>query len=266
MTSKGDEPARDRIDRLRQIVAGIVRRWDRQDVASIITDVGSVGLRAVENSAKAVARLPGLQSPEASRALAALAVLIEEIEDPPRRRWSLLRSTPTAGRMPIPVLVDVIECERDEALRTTMTLREERRRLESGDDALEDAIALIGLLDAAAVAVAREVAFDDPTRAETLRTEVRAHLSERNRDLQLQLLVLRQALATHDIVADGQTALVAALDRARNITIGAARTAVAARAAVGADALSSDGAGKRRTPLIDVVARLHAILDHRERG
>ncbi|MEG8049356.1 toxic anion resistance protein [Sphingomonas aurantiaca] len=267
MTTMGDEPASaNRTDRLGPIAVGIVRGWDRRDVAVIAAEVDAVGLRAVEMGTKAISRLSGLHGPEASQALATLAVVVDAIEDPPRPRWSFSRSASTHGRTPMPLLVAMIERERDEALRRTMTLREDRRRLVSGDDALEDALTLLGLLDAGAVSVAREVAVDDPTRAQLLRTEVRGRLSERRRDLQLQLLVVRQALATHDLVADGQTALVEALDRARSVTIGAARTAVAARRAVGADPSSDDAARRRGTPLTDVVARLNAVLDVRERG
>lgn len=267
MRSDGEEQdSANRVDRLRPIAAAIVRGWARKDMAAIALDVGAVGRLAADAGAKAISRLPGSQGPEASRALATLNALVEEIGDPPRKRWSFRRSLPIRARMPTPVLVDMIERDRDEALRRTMTLREDRRRLEAGVDALREALGLIVLLDAGALAVAREVAIDDPTRAEKLRTEVRMGLSERERDLRLQLVVLRQAMATHDLVADGHTALAEALDRAREITVGAVQTAVAARAAVGADDPSSDRPGTEGRTLADVVARLHAVLDRRERG
>ncbi len=146
-----------------------------------------------------------------------------------------------------------------------MTLCEGRRRLEAGIDPLRDALGLIVLLDAGARAVAREVAIDDLPRAEKLRTEVRLALSERERDLRLQLLVLRQALATHDLVSEGHSALAKALDCARDITVGAVQTAIAARGAVGAVVPTSDRTGAEGKSVTDVVANLHAVLDRLER-
>jgi hypothetical protein len=244
----------------------MVRNWARQDIAAITADVGAVGRSAVEASARETARLGAQDGSEEARRLAMLAGIVDAVCDPPRRRWSFFRSSSARTPTSISDVVAMIERERDAAMRKAMTMRTDRRRLEAADDGLEEALALIGLLDAGAVAVAREVAGDDPTRAAMLRTEVGAMLSARRGDLQLQLLVLRQAVATHDLISDGQTALADALDRARNVTVGAAQTAIAARRAVGVDRLPGTGPAGNGTPLSDAVAELHAAIDRRERG
>ncbi len=254
----------DRAGRLRSIASGMVRGWARHDIATITADLTALGRSAVERSTRETARLPTPDAPRDSEALAMLAVIVEAIGDPPRKRWSIFGGASTRRPMPIPDLVAVIERERDAAMRKAMTLRRDRCRLVETDDALEDALTLIGLLDRGAVAVAREVAREDPERATMLRTEVVAVLSERRRDIQLQLLVLRQALATHDLVAEGQTALAEALDRARAVTVGAARTAIAARRVVGTNRIRGADATGNGTPLTDAVARLHAAVDRRE--
>ncbi|TCM07392.1 toxic anion resistance protein TelA [Sphingomonas sp. PP-CC-3G-468] len=166
--------------------------------------------------------------------------------------------------MTIPRLAAVIEHERDSAMRRAMTLQRDRLRLEAAGDALEEALAMIPLLEAGAAAVAREVAVEDPVRASMLRTGVGSRLSARRQDLQQQLIVMRQASATLDLVADGQARLVEALDRARNITIGAAHTAVAARRVLGADAIPHGGRAGPTPSLNGVVARLNAVVDRLE--
>ena len=266
MRPEGDEGVPANLgERLRPIAARIVRGWARQDLAAISADVDAVGRSAVETSSREIARLPMQVGGGGSEGLATLGVIIEAIEHPPRKRWTFFQSRSTRETDPIPRLAAVIEHERDAALRRVMTLRRDRLRLEAVDVAFEEALALIGLLEVGAAAVAREVALDHPKRASMLRTEVATALSVRRRDLQEMLIVFRQASATHDLLAEGQTALVDALDRARNIAIGAARTAVAARRAVNPDVLAHDERAGRGTSLDDLVARLQAAVDRRER-
>lgn len=266
MTPQGDERmSTERRNRLRRIASGIVRDWARRDLTAITAEIEAVGRSAVETSAREVARLPTQDGESGSDGLSMLGVVVDAIGRPPRKRWSLFRDRSTTGTMPIPRLAAIIENERDAAMRRVMTLRRDRLRLGTVDGSLEEALDLIALLESGAVAVAREISVTDPTRAVMLRTEVAAALSVRDRDLRLQLIVLRQASATLDLVTDGQTALVDALDRARNITIGAARTAVAARRVIGADVLPSDGRAGRAASLGSVVARLNAAVDRRER-
>lgn len=243
----------------------MVRDWARRDLAAITADVEAVGRSAVEASAREVARLPTFDGDGGSDGLAMLRVVVDAIGHAPRKRWSLFPGRSTGGTMPIRRLAAIIESERDGAMRRIMTLRRDRLRLETADASLEEALALIALLEMGSVAVAREISVADPKRAVMLRTEVDATLSARRRDLQLQLVVLRQASATHDLAADGQAALVDALDRARNLTIGAAHAAVAARRVIAADVPARDGPTSRDASLGSVVARLHAAVDRRER-
>lgn len=266
MRPEGDERVPANLDeRLRPIAARIVRGWARQDLAAISAEVDAIGRSAVETNSREMARLPMQGGGGGSEGLATLGVIIDAIEHPPRRRWSLFPSRSTRKTDSIPRLAAVIEHERDAAMRRAMSLRRDRLRLEAVDVAFEDALALIGLLEVGAAAVAREVALDHPKRASMLRTEVATALSVRRRDLQQTLIVLRQAAATHDLLAEGQTALVDALDRARNIAIGAVRTAVAARRAVNAHVLADDERAGRATSLDELVARLQAAVDRRER-
>ena len=266
MIPRSDERmSTERRDRLRRIASGIVRDWARHDLAAITADIEAVGRSAVETSAREVARLPTQDGDGESEGLTMLGIVVDAIGHPPRKRWSLFPGRSRDGTMPIPRLAALIESERDAAMRRIMTLRSDRLRLEAADESFEDALALIAILEAGAVAVAREVSIADPKRAVMLRTEVGAALSARRRDLQLQLVVLRQASATLDLVADGQTALVDALGRARNLTIGAAHTAIAARRVIGADVLPRGGQAGPAASLGSVVARLHAAVDRRER-
>lgn len=266
MTSGADErdPA-NRDERLRPIAARIVRGWARQNIAAINADVDAVGRSAVETSSREMARLPTEGGDDRSEGLTALDVIIKAIEHPTSKRWSLFPGRSPRETGSIRRLAAIIEHERDAAMRRAMTLKRDRLRLQAADAAMEEALDLIELLEVGAAAVAREMAPDHPKRASMLRTEVAAALSVRRRDLQQMLIVLRQASATHDLLADGQAALVDALDRARNITIGAARTAVAARRAVNAHHPAHDERAGSAAPLEYLVARLQAAVDRRER-
>lgn len=266
MTPHGEGRTTARGDRLKSIASGMVREWAWRNVAEITADVGAVGRHAAESGAWEIARLPVQEADGASEGLTELAQLIDALEEPDRRRWSFLRGRFSRKPAAASDICPVLERERDAVLRRLTTLRRDRLRLEAADVSFERALALLGLLESGAAAVAREVAADHPAQAAMLRTEVVEVLSERRRDLQLQLLVLRQALAAHDLVADGQMSLLEALDRARNITIGAVRTSIAARAALGTAAPSNDRAGTGSTPLTDMIARLHAFIDHRDGG
>lgn len=252
--------------RLKAVASSILRDWAWQTIEAIAADVGAVGRSAGEAATREIARLPKHEANMETDGLARLAIVIEAIGQPPPRRWSPFRSRATRGPTQLSDIVAVIECERDALLRRLTTLDRDRLRLEAAHAAYEEALELLDLLETGIAAVSREVAPQAPAQATMLRTEVVEVLTERRCDLGLQLLVLRQAVATHDLVADGQKALAGALDRARKVTVGAAQTAIAARGAAGADPISNDGFGTGSMPLTDAIARLHAVLDHRERG
>lgn len=227
----------ERATRLGAVASSLIRQWLRQDEAAVIAAIGAIGRAAVEQSGVELARL----DPAASGGSAALSALDEiaaalEAPLPAPGGWFGRAAAPVA-KPSLAELAGLIEAERDAALRRVLTLSTDRARLAAADAALDDAVALAVLVEGLLKSAAREMSGDDPARAASLRGEIALRLSERRRDLLLQQTVVRQALHTIDLLADGQAMLIEALERARTLSVGAVRAAIAARRAVEAGAI-----------------------------
>jgi hypothetical protein len=119
------------------------------------------------------------------------------------------------------------------------------------DEALEEAVHQCRALEAATASAARELGPSDPVRATRLREAAEVRLTERERDLLTQLIVVRQGRMSIGAVLDSEAALGRALERTRHTMVAALRTAAAARRAAAATRRyggepASGGSGDRR--------------------
>ncbi|WP_162234239.1 toxic anion resistance protein [Novosphingobium sp. Leaf2] len=130
------------------------------------------------------------------------------------------------------VLVESLERESDTVARALIALETDKARLHDAQRGLDDALALIRACHAAVESAARELAIDQPERAHILMEKLAPRLVERERDVLTQLAITGQGVLALQLVADGQEALGQAIDRARNSSVAALRTAMAARRAI----------------------------------
>lgn len=222
----------ERAQRLGAVASSLIRQWLGQDEAAVVAAIGAIGRAAVEQSGVELARLDPATS-GGSAALSALDDIAAALDAPsPAPGGWFGRAAPPAAKPSLTELAGLIEAERDAALRQVLMLKTDRARLAAADAALDDAVALAALIEPLLKSAAREIAGDDPARAASLRGEIALRLAERQRDLLMQQTVVRQAMHTIDLLADGQATLIEALERARTLSVGAVRAAIAARRAV----------------------------------
>jgi|GEM_PF-2404681 len=132
----------------------------------------------------------------------------------------------------IEALVETIDGERDDVARSLITIETDSKKLRAAADELDEALQLIRACGVAVDAAGRELMFDQPARAGFLCDTARARLLAREQDVASQAAVTRQGVLTLQLLIDGQNALVQALTRARDTSIAALRTAIAARRAI----------------------------------
>lgn len=235
-------------DRRRMVqgrVREALRQWLAADDDALLALLSRLGRDEITHAAEQSRRLPQSTTPAAAEADAILTRLRTEVEAlatppaPPRQSFAdrlfgrppLPAPTVDSGTLLTDLLAD-LERQRDALLREAITLRGHRERLVAADHRLEEAGQFLRLAEQAIEAAAREIAVDNPPRADLLRTRAGATVQERLRDVLTQLLVTRQGWMTLDILLDGHEALGAAIGRAGQTMMAALRTALAARAAL----------------------------------
>ncbi|WP_159981549.1 MULTISPECIES: toxic anion resistance protein [unclassified Novosphingobium] len=215
----------------------LLRQWLVRSENDVLAAIDGLGRQAIRDASQASGRLERSTSSTTSAhgVLLELQALAETFEAPaPRRR--LWFSARVADKAPDPVslntLVASLERERDAIARTLIGIEGDGAKLQLADDALDEALQLVRACGLASESAARELALAKPAQAVFLRETVPERLLAREQDLLTQIAVTRQGILALQLVADGQSALAQAIDRARDTSVAAMRTALAARQAV----------------------------------
>lgn len=266
----------------REISRQLLRQWIARDDGAVAA-IDGLGREAIRAAAQAAGRLDRGTAVAASsqgvlRELQALA----DAQAPARPRrlpfgWG---RRPVAAPAPsdLNALVVSLERERDNVARALIAIETDKARLHDTESGLEDALALIRACQGAIEAAARELVVDQPARAQFLTDTLAPRLVERERDVLTQLAVTHQGGLALQLVADGQDALGQAIDRARDTSVAAMRTAMAARQAIAgshdlleqAQALEQTADAARATPasgrdvqsaLDDALAQVRSAID-----
>ena len=180
-------------------------------------------------------------------------------------RW---RSRKPAPRAPdCGTLVESLERERDKVTHTLIALKSDKAKLHEAEAGLAHALQLIRACQAAIEAAARELARERPDQAAFLTGTVGPLLLERERDVLTQHAVTNQGILTFQVIAEGHEAIGKAIERARDTSVSALRTAIAARQAIAgnkdllvqAEALERTAVAARSVPVAgDAVERAMA--------
>lgn len=216
----------------------LLRQWLVRSENDVLAAIDALGRQSIREASQASGRLERNTSSTTSAqgVLLELQALAETFETPPPRK-RLWFSARVEHKMPDPAnlntLVASLERERDAIARTLIGIEGDRAKLQLADDALDDALQLVRACGLASESAARELALSKPAQAMFLRETVPERLLAREQDLLTQIAVTRQGILALQLVADGQTVLAQAIERARDTSVAALRTAMAARQAVG---------------------------------
>jgi hypothetical protein len=216
----------------------------------VLARIDTLGRQAIAAAAEASARLTrGVVAGEAARAsLAALQALAARVDAPPPAPSFFRRKPVGPPPLDMGALVESLDRERDAVAHTLIRLETDRKRLGEASAALDAALALVRACGAAVEAAARELAGDQPERAHFLRGPVAERLLAREQDVLTQAAVTGQGVLTLDLIVESQQTLADTLARARDTSVAALRTAIAARAAIaGSQSLAEQTAALGRT-------------------
>jgi hypothetical protein len=250
-------------DDVRAEARAVLRQWLATDDAGVLTQVDALGRRAIGAAAEASARLDrGVSATRSAQAsLATLQAIAQRVGAPPSTPSFFRRKPAAEPPIDVAALVDSLERARDAVALTLIGLETDRARLLAAAAALDGALALVRACGAAAEAAARELMVDRPERARFLRETVAERLLAREQDILTQAAVTQQGVLTLGLIAESQRTLADTLARARDTSIAALRTAIAARQAIaGSRALTEQTAALDRT----VGAAQNAGRDTRE--
>lgn len=282
-------PAPKRVYDARGDARTLLRQWLVHGEDTVLAAVDALGRQAIREAAQASGRMDRLPAHTAAAqdVLGQLQALAADFAaPPPAPKWKWFGSreaAPRATTASLDTLVASLARERDAVARTLIAIETDKMRLAAGEQGLDDALELIRACASACESAARELAPSQPARAAFLRDAVAARLLERERDLLNQVAVTRQGILALQLVAEGQEALAKAIDRARDTSVAALRTAIAARHAVNgsqdlaaqAQALERTAAAARDAPtsrgdvqraLDDAMAQVRRAVDAAERG
>lgn len=203
-----------------------------------VRTIDSLGHSAIRVAAQASERLDrgsgtAIASDGVLRELQALADAYAHPTAQKRRLpfgWGSRPATPV--RYDLNALVQSLQREKDSVERVLIAVQTDRRRLQDAEGGLDEALALIRACMTAFEAAGRELSIEKPDSANLLSGTLHPRLIQRERDVLTQIAVTRQGVLTLQLVADGQAALGEAIDRARDTSVTALRTAMAARRAV----------------------------------
>jgi len=227
-----------------------LRQWLAADDATVLARVDALGRQAIAAAAEASARLDrGVTASRSAQAsLSALQALIARVDAPPPQASFFRRRVQAEPQIDIATLVETLDRERDAVALSLIGLDTDRTRLSAAAAALNAALALVRACGGAVEAAARELAVDRPERARFLRETVVERLLAREQDLLTQAAVTQQGVLTLGLIAESQRALADTLARARDTSVAALRTAIAAREAIaGSQRLAEQSAALDRT-------------------
>jgi len=216
----------------------LLRQWLASDDNDLLAAIDTLGRRAIGGAAEASARLDRATSLGQSAAsnLAELQALVTDLGTPvrPRRRsfFKPAGTNPADAQTRLEALIETLDKERDDVARSLITIETDSKKLHAAAAELDDALQLIRACAAMMDAAGRELMFDQPTRARFLCDTAHARLLSREQDVATQAAVTQQGILTLQLLIDGQNALAQALARARDTSIAALRTAIAARRAI----------------------------------
>lgn len=221
----------------REKARGLLRQWLSSDDSDLLASVDSLGARAVSAASDATLRLgrSASASQDAEKTLENLQKLATGMSTQKRRPWSLLGrggSPDEEMHTRVEALVLSLDSERNSVARALILIDSDSKKLEAAASALEDALLLIRACAAAVDAAARELRFDHAQRAHFLNESVLPRLLAREHDVATQAAVTQQGVLTLRLLDESQQALAQAILRAREISVAALRTAIAARGAV----------------------------------
>lgn len=234
----------------------VLRRWLLSDEGDVLASVDSLGAASIRMASEASARLDrGISSGQATEnSLQKLQALAASLEAPKKRRT---RSFFGWGAAPnenehrnVEALIEGLDRERDNVAQSLITIATDRNKLNAAVAALEEALLLIRACATTVEAAGRELMREQPARARFLCDTVHARLLAREQDVATQIAVTQQGILTLQLLLDGQDALAQALARARDTSVSALRTAIAARRVI---ANSQDVA--RQTDALERTAR-----------
>jgi len=231
----------------------ILRQWLAADDAEVLARVDTLGRKAIAAAADASGRLErGVAAGQSAQAsLAALQAIALRIDTPRPEPASLFRRRKPQEAEPsidLSALVESLERERDAVARALIGLDTDRKRLLGAAAGLDDALELVRACARAGEAAAREIVGDRPDRARFLRETVAERLLAREQDIVTQAAVTQQGVLTLGVIAESQQTLVDTLARARDTSVAALRTALAARQAIaGSQSLAEQTAALDRT-------------------
>lgn len=213
----------------------LLRQWLlRGDEA--ISGIDGLGRAAIRTAAEAARRLErGTASAESSNDVLRKLQTLADAHAPvqPRRLrfgWGGRPPGPTAPDLNS--LVESLEGERDKVARALIAVETDTAKLQDAESCLKGDLELIRACHAAVAAAARELSFEQPERANFLSGTLVPRLVERERDVLTQLAVTQQGGLALKLVVKGQEALGKAIERARDTSVAALRTAIAARHAI----------------------------------
>ncbi|MDE8652327.1 toxic anion resistance protein [Novosphingobium album (ex Liu et al. 2023)] len=213
----------------------LLRQWLAGSEDDTVSAIDRLGREAIRDAARAGDRLGRDAATSSSdNVLRDLQALADAYAPAPRRRFPF--SLGARANRPTPSDLDTLatslEHERDNLARQLIGISTDTSRLQAAEGGLEDALALIRACGAAVEAAAREISVDRPDRARFLRETAAPRLLAREQDVLTQMAVTRQGVMALQWVAEGQRALALALERARETTMAALRTALATRRAI----------------------------------
>lgn len=213
----------------------LLRQWLAREGDAVAT-VDGLGREAIRAAAQASARLDrGTAASESSQNVLRELEALAQAHAPARPRrlpfgWGSRAVEPATPDLS--ALVASLERERDNVARALIAIETDKAKLLEAETGLDDALALIRACQAAIEAAARELSIERPDRAQFLSGTLAPRLIERERDVLTQLAVTRQGGLALQLVAEGQEALGQAIERARETSVAALRTAMAARQAI----------------------------------
>ena len=232
----------------------LTREWLGGTEENVLAAVDLIGARAIRAAAEASARLDRISFKQtADAALSGLEVLAADLSTPsPKIRARFFKRPARRIRHStdrINDLVDQLGRELDAIGLSAIALRSTGKKVKEAEAGLLVSQALIEACTTAIAAAQRELAHDRPDRADFLRDVILPRLQERNRDILTQTAITHQAMLTLQMLGDSQSALARALVRARDISIAALRTAIAAQDGVDGATVLSRQAGKMERSL-----------------
>lgn len=214
----------------------LLKQWlsHEYDAQRAIDALGSQAIRAASHASDRLERSSSISS-SSDAVLRELHALADTYTPSRQKRFRLgWNSRPDASSLSPDWsgLVHSLEREKESVERVLIAIETDKRKIQDAERGLDYALALIRACSAALEAAVRELSTEQPDRAQFLSQTLLPRLVERERDVAMHIAITQHGIMALKLIADGQAALGDAIDRARNTSVAALRTAIAARRAV----------------------------------